>query len=99
MKKVLITGIKMCIRDRDENGNIKTYGYGLRNKSTSNVHMILYTALMKMMDRTECLMFVKDVYKRQKYNTLIVLIHQNNQSPKDTIWILLYFPLLNRINI
>lgn len=49
---------RYCVSSRDENGNIKTYGYGLRNKSTSNVHMILYTALMKMMDRTECLMFV-----------------------------------------
>lgn len=43
---------RYCVSSRDENGNIKTYGYGLRNKSTSNVHMILYTALMKMMDGT-----------------------------------------------
>lgn len=49
---------RYCVSSRDENGNIKTYGYKLRNKSTSNVHMILYTALMKMIDKTECLMFI-----------------------------------------
>jgi hypothetical protein len=49
---------RYCVSSRDENGDIKTYDYKLRNKSTSNVHMILYTALMKMIDRTECLMFV-----------------------------------------
>lgn len=49
---------KYCVSSRYENGDIKTYEYKLRNKSTSNVHMILYTALMKMIDRTECLMFV-----------------------------------------
>lgn len=49
---------KFCVSSRDDNGAIKTYGYKLRNKSTSNVHMILYTALMKMIDNTECLMFI-----------------------------------------
>ena len=49
---------KYCVSSRYENGDIKTYDYKLRNKSTSNVHMILYTALMKMIDKTECLMFI-----------------------------------------
>lgn len=49
---------KFCVSSRNDNGAIKTYGYKLRNKSTSNVHMILYTALMKMIDNTECLMFI-----------------------------------------
>lgn len=49
---------RYCVSSRYENGNVKTYGYKLRNKSTSNVYMILYTALMKMIDRTECLMFI-----------------------------------------
>lgn len=49
---------KYCVSSRYENGDIKTYEYKLRNKSTSNVHMILYTALMKMIDKTECLMFI-----------------------------------------
>ncbi len=29
-----------------------------RNRSTSHVHMILNSALMKMMDKTECLLFI-----------------------------------------
>ena len=49
---------KYCVSSRNDNGDIKTYSYKSRNKSTSNVHMILYTALMKMIDRTECLMFM-----------------------------------------
>ncbi|MBQ9610594.1 MAG: hypothetical protein IJV15_14270 [Lachnospiraceae bacterium] len=49
---------RYCVSLRDENGNIKSYDYKTRNRSTSNVHMILYTALMKMIDRTECLMFI-----------------------------------------
>lgn len=49
---------RFCVSSRDDYGAIKTYGYKMRNKSTSNVHMILYTALMKMMDNTECLMFI-----------------------------------------
>lgn len=49
---------KYCGSSWYKNGNVKTYSYELRNKSTSNVHMILYTALMKMIDRTECLMFI-----------------------------------------
>lgn len=47
-----------CVSSRYEDGSIKTFGYNLRNKSTSNVHMMLYTALMKMIDQTECLMFI-----------------------------------------
>lgn len=49
---------KFCVSSRDDNGAIETYAYKLRNKSTSNVYMILYTALMKMIDNTECLMFI-----------------------------------------
>lgn len=48
---------KFCVSSLDDNNAIK-YSYKLRNKSTSNVHMILYTALMKMIDNTECLMFI-----------------------------------------
>lgn len=35
-----------------------TYDYTLRNKSTSHVYMILQTALVKMMDNAECVMFL-----------------------------------------
>lgn len=49
---------RYCAKDRYEDGRIKTYSYELRNTSTSNVHMILSTAIMKMIDNTECLMFI-----------------------------------------
>lgn len=49
---------KYCVSSRNDDDNTTTYSYSLRNKSTSNVHMILYTALMKMIDKTECLMFI-----------------------------------------
>ncbi|UTE72815.1 hypothetical protein M1I95_21740 [Rossellomorea marisflavi] len=41
---------------RNETG--ATYNYDKRNYSTSHVHMMLSTALTKMMDKTECLIFV-----------------------------------------
>ena len=36
----------------------KTYNYERRNNSTAHVHAILMGALMKMIDNTECLIFV-----------------------------------------
>jgi hypothetical protein len=41
---------------KNEKGD--TYDYGKRNFSTSHVHMMLSNALTKMMDKTECLIFV-----------------------------------------
>lgn len=35
-----------------------SYQYDLRNYSTSHVHMMLSTALTKMIDKTECLFFI-----------------------------------------
>ncbi len=35
-----------------------TYSYERRNRTTSHVHMMLSTALMKMIDKTECLFFI-----------------------------------------
>lgn len=43
---------KYCRRD---NGS---YSYELRNKSTSHVHMMLSTALSRLIDKTECLFFL-----------------------------------------
>lgn len=40
------------------NSDGKTYNYNLRNRSTSHVHMMLATALNKMIDKTECLFFM-----------------------------------------
>ena len=36
----------------------KHYSYKKRNYSTSHVHMMLNTALMKMIDKTECIIFL-----------------------------------------
>jgi hypothetical protein len=36
----------------------QTYSYEKRNESTSHVHMMLATALAKMIDKTECVIFV-----------------------------------------
>lgn len=47
-----------CVSKRNPDGSINAYDYQKRNQSTAHVHMILNTALMKMIDSTECLMFV-----------------------------------------
>lgn len=44
---------KFCKKDKGI-----TYDYKLRNASTSIVHMILMNAITKMIDKTECLMFL-----------------------------------------
>lgn len=44
---------KYCLKD-DE----RTYSYQTRNYSTSHVHMMLATALTKMIDKTECIIFL-----------------------------------------
>ncbi|HLO69734.1 MAG TPA: hypothetical protein VK167_02630 [Flavipsychrobacter sp.] len=40
------------------NPDKNSYNYNLRNRSTSHVHMMLATALNKMIDKTECLFFM-----------------------------------------
>lgn len=40
------------------NDDEKTYDYHKRNGSTSHIHMMLTTALAKMIDKTECLIFL-----------------------------------------
>lgn len=47
---------KYCVKERD--GDHTTYSYEKRNNSTSHVHMMLNTALEKMIDKSECLFFV-----------------------------------------
>lgn len=49
---------KYCVSKRKPDGSIDTYDYSKRNNSTAHVHMILNSALMKMIDSTECLMFI-----------------------------------------
>lgn len=49
---------KYCVSGEKPDGSIDTYSYSKRNQSTAHVHMILNSALMKMIDRTECLIFL-----------------------------------------
>lgn len=46
-----------CVQEEKDNGG-KTYCYESRNYSTAHVHMILNGALHKMIDSTECLIFL-----------------------------------------
>lgn len=41
-----------------KNKDSNTYSYERRNSSTSHIHMMLSTALQKMIDKTECLIFL-----------------------------------------
>lgn len=47
----------------------ETYNYAMRNRSTSHVHMMLSTALMNMIDRCECIIFMNtpNSYKPKDY--------------------------------
>lgn len=45
-----------CATKHGENGN--TYNYSKRNQSTTHIHLILNSALQKMIDKTECLFFI-----------------------------------------
>lgn len=47
-----------CVSKRNDDGSVGTYSYKKRNQSTAHVHMILNTALLKMIDKTECLIFL-----------------------------------------
>lgn len=44
---------KYCLNDDN-----RTYNYQIRNYSTSHVHMMLSTALTKMIDKAECIVFL-----------------------------------------
>ena len=58
-----------------------TYDYKMRNASTSRVHMILMTALAKMIDKTECLIFVNTPRSISIENTI------SNTSKTYSPWI------------
>lgn len=47
-----------CVSKTNPDGSIDSYDYQKRNQSTAHVHMMLNGALMKMMDSTECLIFL-----------------------------------------
>jgi hypothetical protein len=60
------------------NQDEKTYNYRLRNYSTSHVHMMLSTALNKMIDKTECFFFLKT---SNSINTERAITQPNTYSP------------------
>ncbi|MFW1746110.1 hypothetical protein ACG9XW_07790 [Acinetobacter guillouiae] len=45
---------KYCLSQSKE-----TYDYDKRNQTTAHIHMLLATSLMKMINKTECLFFIK----------------------------------------
>ena len=47
-----------CVSQKNSDGSVLYYDYLKRNQSTAHVHMILNTALHKMIDKTECLIFL-----------------------------------------
>lgn len=49
---------KYCVSEKNSDDNINSYDYAKRNQSTAHVHMILNGALMKMINQTECLIFM-----------------------------------------
>lgn len=49
---------KYCVSSIKTNGSV-IYDYDTRNKSTAYVQTILNSALMKMIDKTECLIFIE----------------------------------------
>jgi hypothetical protein len=50
--------LKIIDNEHCKNKDGKTYNYDLRNNSTSHVHIMLTTALTKMIDKTECFFFI-----------------------------------------
>lgn len=75
---------KYCVKRKKLNGGY-TYDYSMRNQSTAHVHMILQSALAKMMSKCKCVIFIntpnsintKDVLKNKTtspwiYNELLM---------------------------
>ena len=59
--------------------NTKSYNYNLRNSTTSHVHMMLATALSRMLDNTECAIFL---------STPNSISHSNGRGPElNSPWI------------
>ena len=61
--------------------NKKTYDYDKRNNSTSHIHTILSMALLKMIDKTECLFFLNTPESIPIEDTI------NNKSFTSSPWI------------
>lgn len=50
---------KHCGSTFRKNGTIETYDYNRRNKTTSHVHILLAHALMRMIEQSECFIFLE----------------------------------------
>lgn len=74
--------------------NTGSYSYEKRNYTTANVHMMLTNALMKMIDSTECILFLNtsnsiklsekksETYSSWIYNELFMTYYMRKKLPK-----------------
>lgn len=76
------------------NENGETYNYDKRNLTTSHVHMMLSTALNKMIDRTECMFFLNtsnsindnnQTYSPWLYSELATFSIVEKKDPRNTL--------------
>lgn len=70
----------------------KTYDYDKRNQTTSHVHTMLSTALMSMMDKTECVIFI---------NTPTSFRHSNydDEGKTNSPWIYSELAMTERLRL
>ncbi|RZU47959.1 hypothetical protein EV700_0928 [Fluviicoccus keumensis] len=73
--------LRVIDNECDQYKKYETYNYYRRNRSTSHVHMMLSTALMDMMDRCECLIFVNTP------NSFIPNDYLMSQGETESPWI------------
>lgn len=69
-----------------KNDGESTYNYTMRNYSTSHVHMMLSVALAKMIDSTECVMFL-NTPNSIDWKEELLKIKENNSYKTFSPWI------------
>lgn len=74
------------------NPTSKTYNYYLRNKTTSNVYLMLNNALYNMIDSTECIIFINTPNSVKKISEILT---DKTYSP----WIYSELNLINKVRI
>lgn len=80
-----------------KNKNSDTYDYTKRNISTSHVHMMLGNALIKMIDQTECFIFLETENSIVKTIDEINAVDTNNSNKTYSPWIYLEINVANTI--
>ena len=73
-----------------------TYNYNLRNYTTAHVHMMLSTALIEMMDRSECLIFFNTP------NSIIMKDELGRITKKEKTtspWIMYELTMVSKMNV